>query len=256
MLRRHSFWVAVVSLGVLAVADVTAEDGGRMLIWVNRDGTNQYYLAAAYDVSHAEAMRAFADAGGAPALGYEDEQLFNGESVPGVELTGPQSWDGYMAFLKNTYGGWDPNAASAAPACDNTVSVENSTLEWTCGGLSCAPDQCAGFFYTANVRYSCINSPPCPDPTFCQQLKNRAIVSSFSTSGGTACECNATPSCVRGSGTLVPGTIVVNDFLCDCVLSEQEVPTLSEWALILLSLLVIGLGAWMMLRRNRMSFGV
>lgn len=252
MLKKY-FGLAILALAgmvFLFVGNVHGESGLRVYVDDDRDGV--YILVADYDVSHEEVLRAFAEAGGAPALGYEGELLLNYQYVPGVTLSGPQSWDGFVTFLKRTYGPWAEKDAKLQERCDHMIQIHDNTLAWTCDGLACLPqDLCSGHFASASVDYSCINDPPCPQvpkPKECVKQRARARVADFQVQGGSACWCNVQNNCVTGPGVYVPGTLILapGQVFCRC-----QAPTLSQWGVIILVALLIGGAVFIGFRRRK-----
>ncbi|MCK4342582.1 MAG: hypothetical protein KAY37_12760 [Phycisphaerae bacterium] len=182
----------------LVIAGFTAGASAQLHVSYDPEGDGTYQKAATYEVSYEDALRAFMAAGGAPWDGTGT--VLNAREVPGVSFDGPQSWDGFVAFLEARY----ENALDRGlQDCGAVIQVDLGSLRWSCAGLQCIPvDECEGFFAGATANFRCLNIPPCPTPPamMCLPVADWADIVAFNTTGGTACTCDG-PNCVHGTGT-------------------------------------------------------
>jgi hypothetical protein len=214
----------------------------QLAISVDPDQDGTYQKIREYPVTYEEAIAAFAAAGGSPWNGTGP--VLNFEHVAGVELQGQHSWDGLIAFLDERYptGG----AASFAP-CDTTIAITNPAgITWSCDApLDCLPQtDCEGQFTNgrlAHAGWSCLanGDPVCPGakPT---------------TNGGTACECDINDDCLVNPGAVANGGGIMHMAgVCKC--TQVGIPTVSEWGIVGLTLLVLAVGTVVLRRRSAAS---
>ena len=219
-------------------------------VMVAPDGDEVYEKIRSYPVSYDEALRAFAEAGGAPWDGT-GTILYSADEIRGVSFSAPQSWDGFIAFLDETY----PSQMGRLPLCDDTII---GTIDWICTGLNCDPvSDCQDNHYSAVFfvgDWFCVpgGDPPCPpEKPICAKTGAAPTIVSFTTSGDPlkcVCAGGVGGVCTKNSGASVTGWMFEGD-VCEC---RAPIPTVSEWGLIVLTLLLLGAGA-VIFRRHRQA---
>ncbi len=216
MIARHVRRIVSVLTAGLALAIVARPTPAQaqLRVYLDRDGDGEYRIVGSYPVSYERALTEFARVGGAPRT--EADSFLSAKAVPGVAFGVPQSWEGFVAFLQQTY----PSMPLTNQDCDNTVRVIRASIVWTCDGLPCAPaDQCTGFFAAATARFRCIagGDPPCPAlKRDCLPNGNPINITAFNTVGGTACVCDPGGNCVMGPGVPNGNGIMFDNNVCDC----------------------------------------
>lgn len=218
-------------------------------VMVDPDGDEVYEKIRSYPVSYEEALRAFAEAGGAPWDGT-GTILYSANEIRGVSFSAPQSWDGFVAFLDETY----PSEMSRLPLCDDTII---GTITWDCDGLSCTPesacedDQYGPVGFVDN--WFCVpgGDPPCPpEKPSCVKTGVSPLIVSFTTDADPLkcwCQGGLGGVCKKNLAASVTGWMFEGD-VCECT---EPIPTVSEWGLIILTLLGLTAGTIVFGRRRR-----
>lgn len=246
--KRSTCFSRVHYLVCAAVLGWAASASAQLKVYLDPDRDGVYQKVGSYSVSFDDAIRAFADAGGAPATG--DSTLGLQRLPSGVSFDGPQSWDGFIDFLDANFGA---DAARTGQLCDDTVALAGP-ITWTCGGGTCPPGTCTPDEYdpgSASAAFTCVNDPPCPgEKPRCVPIAATINISAFDFAGGDICECDGgDPNlCVVGPGTATGTGVIFDNDVCQCF---EPVPAASEWGLIVMAVLVLTAGTVLVGRRRR-----
>lgn len=245
--------IALTSItALISIAAVAQDAAAQLKYYQDTNGDKIYELVAVYTVTHQEALAAFAAAGGAPWDGTGS--VLNAAGVPGVNLTGLHSWQGFVDFLNANYAAGLPESNQL---CDNTINI--TAINWACGPpLDCNPNEdCRGLFIPVpqpNANWNCVagGDPPCPSAKpSCVKNGNLPVVTAFDTIGGTACHC---PGGVSGSCVVNPAAVPTGGgimFTGDVCVCANPIPTLSEWGLIVLTLVLVTTGTILIRKQRR-----
>lgn len=236
-------------LAVLLLLVCNTSVSGGLRVSADSDADGVFDKIRSYPISYEEALTAFAETGGAPWDGTGT--VLNAREIPGVSFSGPQSWDGFIAFLDRRY---SAGAVATSRRCDDSIAgrfVWDCDAPWDCTPVTDCEGHANAYFtdFACRVR----GDPVCPDAKdFCTPTGTWPEVQSFSTWGGPACHCPTGEGgpCVVNTNAHVRQVLYVDELLCTCTWYWRVVPTVSEWGLIVLTLLGMTIGTVTYARRR------
>jgi len=228
-----------IGLGFVTAAEgLKAQGRGKTQFYVET-GPGQYRLEAVYSVDPQVALRAYELDPAASKAGSGMMYLKSGDD----EARQVGSASGFKDFLDSRYSR-EPHLANEAP-CDATINLAfNLTCNFRCPSVG---NSCTGQL-GLGATLTCNNNPPCPVSKDCIPFLGRLT---GVTTNQQACACNGPMgACALQGGTTVTG-VIASGPLCDCIgANSTDVPTLSLWAWLAATLLILVIGITLLRRRD------
>ncbi len=281
--KSYLMLLAVAGMLALLLGQTVSAESDKMMHFYTLNAAGEHTLTAVYDVDLDKAFTAYAadksSEWGTGVLYFKigDDRM---ENIGSSEH--------FIEFLDANY---DKMPVDRGDACDNTV-----TAVWvlTCP-FDCTPTTDCEEWVHYVVTITCLDDPPCPpEEPLCLPFANR--IYGFSTdpvpacvcvggeggvctladgaevdlfwSDGPVCECAETASgaCMVGeecfavtgdSCAILGGTFSGAGTVCGAAQSgDHNIPTLSEWGLIIFSLLILSLVTVVVTRRRTATSAV
>ena len=239
--RISTLLVALIIFGVCftitptAVPQTARSGEGFTFVYEDIDGDGEFQRVAVYLVDPEVAMEAYA---ADPASKEGDQYLYAAVNESTGRLVG--SGDGFTAFLAANYESY--NIDRHEPACDVGATT---AFTLTCP-FPCDPDTACSNHVAWTVVVTCFNNPPCPEAHHC--LPNPGNIRGITTNQ-IACNDCSDGSCDLQGGTVVTGYVTIG-LICDCA---HKLPSLTNWGLLILFLLLILSAVYVIYQRRRGS---